>query len=513
MSYILNATERTTILDNMKKLLDEYDYDYTIDALNIIIDTWADRKESLITAFKKHPNYVENEFCIAFTQNYERIVDKKGSKHFSDWLLTKIDITEFFSKEIINQSQNGERIPWPIFNVLNNLDDYAERTLSEETTNTFSVAFPTLHFHKGEKTSRAVNRICEYLGVTKHPDYNREFAKYADSLSPMTIKRHTVLSINPLDYLTMSFGNSWASCHTIDKQNKRKMPNSYHGMYSSGTVSYMLDSPSMVFYTTDPSNEEKDFWNQPKINRQMFHWGEEKLIQGRLYPQDNDDNPEAYTPYRNIVQEIIAQIYDFPNLWKIQRGKEYTSKYIYSNGTNYRDYDNFDNCTLSRISGSENEQIITVGEPPICIHCGCEHEVEDNINCCADKYICAHCGCVVDYEDDGEWINGEFYCHDCCYWCEDCGEYYVCGDETYIEGYGNVCPGCLNDNYTYCDECEEYHPNGDMNYLERYEKDVCDDCLEEYYTRCEKCGEWILNGDMYDEHTCNDCHTAKEERK
>ena len=80
-------------------------------------------------------------------------------------------------------------------------------------------------------------------------------------------------------------------------------------------------------------------------------------------------------------------------------------------------------------------------------------------------------------------------------------------------GYGNVCPGCLNDNYTYCDECEEYHPNGDMNYLERYEKDVCDDCLEEYYTRCEKCGEWILNGDMYDEHTCNDCHTAKEERK
>ena len=192
MSYILNATERTTILDNMKKLLDEYDYDYTIDALNIIIDTWADRKESLITAFKKHPNYVENEFCIAFTQNYERIVDKKGSEHFSDWLVTMIDITEFFSKEIINQRQNGERIPWPIFNVLNNLDDYAERTLSEETTNTFSVAFPTLHFHKGEKTSRAVNRICEYLGVTKHPDYNHEFAKYADSLSPMTIKRHTV---------------------------------------------------------------------------------------------------------------------------------------------------------------------------------------------------------------------------------------------------------------------------------------------------------------------------------
>ena len=87
MSYILNATERTTILDNMKKLLDEYDYDYTIDALNIIIDTWADRKESLITAFKKHPNYVENEFCIAFTQNYERTIDRTGSTRFANWII------------------------------------------------------------------------------------------------------------------------------------------------------------------------------------------------------------------------------------------------------------------------------------------------------------------------------------------------------------------------------------------------------------------------------------------
>lgn len=509
MSYILNEIEYNNILHNMEKLLDEYDYDYTIDALDTIIDTWAERKGTLIEAFKKHPNYIQNEFCIAFTQNYERTIDKNVSSRFADWIL---DVgVKYFSEEIINLRQNNERIPWPIFNLITNLALYAERTLSEETTKSFSTVFPALHFHRGEKTSRAVNKICQYLGITKDPNYNREFAKYADSLSPLTIKRHTVLSVNPLDYLTMSFGNSWASCHTIDKTNKRHMPNSYQGMYSSGTVSYMLDNSSIILYTTDPSNEPCNYWNQAKINRQMFHWGEEKLIQGRLYPQDNDADPEAYTPYRNIVQEIIAQIYNFPNLWKVQRGTTYTSKYIRSNGTNYRDYCSFDNCTLSRIAGSENEREITVGEPPICIECGQEHDVEDNINCCSNKYTCAHCGCIIYDEDDLEWIDGECYCHDCCYWCESCERYYVCGDETYVEGYGNVCPDCLNDYFTYCDECREYHRDEDTTYLEKYDISVCNSCLEEYYTKCEKCGKWILNTDMYDDHICEDCHAFKNE--
>ena len=162
--------------------------------------------------------------------------------------------------------------------------------------------------------------------------------------------------MNPLDYLTMSFGNSWASCHTIDKTNKRRMPNSYEGMYSSGTVSYMLDKPSMVFYTVDAAYEGKDFWHEPKINRQMFHWAEDKLVQGRLYPQDNDGNGGAYTPYREIVQKIMSEIFEFPNLWTVSKGTDAASKYVVSEGTHYRDYESYSNCTLSRPKGSENEE-------------------------------------------------------------------------------------------------------------------------------------------------------------
>lgn len=282
---------------------------------------------------------------------------------------------------------------------------------------------PSIHAHKGQKMSRVVNKLLSYIGYDKLPDYNRMFAKYADALNPLQITRHTVLSVNPLDYLTMSFGNSWASCHTIDKENKRGMPNSYEGMYSSGTVSYMLDSPSMVFYTVDASYDGNEFWNEPKINRQMFHWGEDKLIQGRLYPQDNDGNNSVYTPYREIVQSIMSELFGFTNLWTASRGTGASAKYVVSEGTHYKDYECYDNCTLSRPKGNENENDITIGHDPICIDCGEEHDEQDNISCCANKLFCAHCGSRID-RDDVRWIDGEPYCIDCTFWCDRCKEYH-----------------------------------------------------------------------------------------
>jgi hypothetical protein len=137
-----------------------------------------------------------------------------------------------------------------------------------------------------------------------------------------------------------------------------------------------------VFYTVDASYDGDEYWNEPKINRQMFHYGEEKLIQARLYPQDNDGDDAAYVPYRNIVQGIISTIFDFPNLWMLKKGTKEVRAYVNSEGTNYRDYYHFENCSISRIKGSENEKDITIGAKPICVSCGNRHWKEDNISCC-----------------------------------------------------------------------------------------------------------------------------------
>ena len=497
---IITENEHNIILSNMKSLLEEYDYEYTTKALNTIIDEWANRKQELIAAFKRHPNYLENEFCIAFSADYERTITKAPSRNFSAWLCSTLCSIEI-PQEIKDAREEL------MYHIIRDLERYAERTISERTAKIFSEAFPSVHIHAGEKTTRVVNKICTYLGFNKHPEYNKEFAKYADSLNPLTIKRHTILSLNPLDYLTMSFGNSWASCHTIDKCNKRGMPNNYGGQYSSGTISYMLDETSMILYTTDAANEAKDYWNQPKINRQMFHWGEEKLIQGRLYPQDNDNNGEAYTPYRNIVQQIISQIFDFPNFWTVRKGSDASSEYIISEGTNYHDYCYYDNCTLSRIKGSENENCIIVGQLPICIECGSTHDCGENINCChSNEVICADCGCVIDIED-AELIDGNYYCCDCCHWCERC-ESYTHDELTYVENYGDVCRDCLEDFY-YCDDCGCYFTLDDVHYIENENIYVCDECFENNFTTCAHCGEYLRNDDIHEldgKDLCEDCY-------
>lgn len=509
----ITMEERNYLLNSMEDLLDEYDYKYTTDALSEIIDEWSRQKAGLIDAFKKHPNYVKGKFMIAFDADYERSIDAKASYSFRNWL--QGDVIPYYKEtlptEIKKKCGYWSNLPDNIYDFFHFLPNYAERCISESTANYLNNACPALHVHAGQKTSRVVNKLCHYLGYDKADGYNREFAKYADSLSPITIKRHTVLSLNPLDYLTMSFGNSWASCHTIDKKNKRRMPNNYSGCYSSGTISYMLDPSSMVLYTVDAAYNGNEYWTQPKINRQMFHYGEEKLVQARLYPQDNDGAESVYTPYRNIVQDIISTIFGFPNLWTLSKGIDNASRYIYSYGTHYKDYAHYSNCSLSRIKGSENNEYITVGAKPICVNCGERHMNETNINHCGYAR-CADCGCQLDEEDIIE-IDGEIYCRDCCHWCERCDQY-VHEDTRYVNGYGWVCESCLNNYFIYCESCDEYVREEDAVWIECEDRYVCEDCCDRYYTYCEDCQEYYPDDEMHtyrDTQLCEDCYNERIE--
>ena len=513
MENIITTFEKENLYREMTNLLDEYDYEWSSYAIGEIIDTWVSEKGELINAFKKHPNYIEGKFMIAFAHDYERPLTNQGAMNFANYLIYSVmcrsEYVEALPTEVneLRQNQHCAWLPREIYDFFSDLWKYAERTISAETAALLSEIAPAIHPHTGEKTSRVINRLCTYLGYHKHSDYNREYAKFADSLSPMVIKRHTILSINPLDYLTMSFGNSWASCHTIDKENKRDMPDSYEGAYSSGTISYMLDSSSMVFYTVDKAYDDNNYWTQPKINRQMFHWGEEKLVQGRLYPQDNDGYSDAYTPYRNIVQEIMSIIFNFPNLWTVSKGTDAASKYVFSEGTHYKDYRNYSNCSLSRPKGSTNEHCFTIGADPICIECGCTHSVSENINCCAgDKRRCNDCGCYID-EEDGHWCGDYFYCEDCCEYCDFCEEW-THSETHYVEGYGDVCGYCLDEYFTYCECCSHYTHNDSIRFIEAYDEYVCDECLAEYYTECAECGEYFRTNDMHevdDEMLCDKC--------
>ena len=510
--YIINETERNNLLTSMKKLLTDYDYEYTDAALNKIIDTWDANKAPLINAFKKHPNYVDGKFMIVFDRSYERTLGEKEIGAFADFITLRAAprCRESLPEEIDKQrrEENCQWLPRDLFDVLRNLKQYCTgRTINEDFATTLDKLVPAIHVHNGEKTSRVINRLCKYLGYDKHEDYNKEFAKFADALSPITITQRVVLSLNPIDYLTMSFGNSWASCHTIDKANKRKMPNDYHGCYSSGTMSYMLDETSMVLYVVDKTYNGTEYELQPKINRQMFHYGEDKLVQGRLYPQSNDGDGSAYEPYRQIVQEVMSTIFEFPNLWTLKKGTSAICDCVYSEGTHYRDYSNFRSCSISKAKYKENATRFTIGHDPICIECGEEHDVADNINCCHNEHthICTRCGCVVRNEGDVRWIGGDPYCEDCVTRCDCCNDWFVIDEGHDVDGYGRVCDDCYENNFITCEICGRVVYRGRSYHIEDEDKYVCKHCAQEKYERCADCGRYYPKGSLNDKHICKRC--------
>ena len=512
---IITEQERNYLSKAMKNLFYEYDYEYTDYAINEIIDEWSTQKADIIKAFKTHPNYLQGQFMIAYDNDYERTVNTVGVNNFSNYLTSNKQMSQVLPLLPTEMNEQREKdnctyLPDRVYCFLGTLYNIAERTISNETANTINEIMPAIHAHTGEKTSRVINRICTYLGYAKLDDYNKEFAKYADSLSPVRIVRHTILSVNPLDYLTMSFGNSWASCHTIDKRNKRDMPNSYEGQYSSGTMSYMLDPTSMVFYTVSPKFDGQEYWNEPKVCRQMFHYGEDKLVQGRLYPQNNDGASDEYTANRNVVQKIIADIYDFSNLWVNKKGTSAICGYVSTDGTHYPDYNHFNYCTISFKKASENEDAICIGADPICIECGNRHTIEESINCCTNPsgYCCADCGEYID-EDEAHYVDGEYYCYDCVSYCNHCEEYHR-QEEYYIESEeAYICQSCYEDYYCQCEDCGEYMHQDDAYWCEESEKYICRTCYEDKYEVCTECHNIFAREDMEEhngEYVCSDCY-------
>lgn len=336
----------------------------------------------------------------------------------------------------------------------------------------------------GQKFSRIVGKFCRKLGIDKLEDYQQKFAKFGDDINELVIKRHTVISINPIDYLTMSFGNSWSSCHTIDKLNDRNCPNNYRGMYSGGTLSYMLDGASIVFYTVDKKYDGTDFEFEPKVNRCMFHIGEDKIIQGRVYPQNNDGDQTIYNEIRAIMQKTMSEIFNVNNFWIIKQGTSACAEMSESCGAHYRDYTNFSNCNVSWLKPSEgklkNTNRIKIGHSGICLKCGEEHSNCDSIicnDCFNDVKRCPHCGRRVTENDHIE-IDGQVYCSTCARYCSHHQRYEI--DTTMVRLYTNAQMVRINRRnvYTGCTATRNYICLNAVNENpDRYRQDAENGCF------------------------------------
>ena len=78
--------------------------------------------------------------------------------------------------------------------------------------------------------------------------------------------------MNPVDFLLMSNGNSWHSCHYIGDYPDEA------GCFSSGTIAYMMGEDSFIVSVIDKEWPDDNLAFAPKINRQVFGYRDYQLL-------------------------------------------------------------------------------------------------------------------------------------------------------------------------------------------------------------------------------------------
>lgn len=484
------------INEQVYEVLNKYDKSFTTGGVLANLECWQNNKRRLTDMLRCHPNWNEEALAVIFEVTHSREIDRNTVNSYRyelSQLVCDLDLSED-ERNSFNQSLDAVALTY-------------SKTLPKTDTAAFVKQQCGVTCSAGQKTSRIINAICKRYGADKHPEYNARFAKLADSLNPMQVKRTALLSVHPCDYLEMSNrDNSWNSCHCLDD-----------GEYHGGTLSYMNDGCSMIFYTVD-DDVTGDFHKAPKRTRQVFCYSNGILLQSRLYPQ-TDDN-EAREIYRNIVQCTIAECLKLPNLWTLKREHDEVSRRVstHNDALHYRDYEYKSykpNISLLKDVNVGGDGFILVGHTVYCLDC-CEPVSEANTtycDSCSDNgyVICEDCGYHL-HEDDAHYIDGHYYCNDCCSYCSDC-ETFIRGETTEVHGSDGytreVCDSCLAENYCYCEDCDGYY-RADAGY-DTQDGFRCADCLEENYYICEECGEYVYNDDVVEidgKYYCKSCAEA-----
>ena len=453
--------KRDELKQEIKQILDFCDcYRYTDEGLDLWLAAWWEGCGKQITEIAEKSPYYNGNYQIVFPAQYPREINRAAINNFSEWIdsIKAYNIEPFkwhgftirelcdmkdrlerilrYMRENNFDTCNGQPYDWikedydryreyideliterPPYQCVDNeyyseydaeriymcnnltflLGYVKEQFLNDDLAKYINNTFPKVKASAGQKSSRIIRQIAAKYGITDHPDWEREFAKFADAVNPLNVTKWTVISWHPVDFLTFCWGNSWSTCSNIDKRNKRgvKIGSSkssvtnyvdddyvFRGEHAAGALSYMFDNTSFIYYTVNHKYDGNQYELQPKESRCVFSFNDNTLLQSRMYPQCMDDGSDtSYRIPREIVQKVIADALEVPNLWTVRTGKKACCEFGKSIGVHYPDYTDVRNkmCNISYLGDEPHE--ITIGHDAICPECGCYHKNYESLNC------------------------------------------------------------------------------------------------------------------------------------
>ena len=405
----------------------------------------------------------------------------------------------------------------------------------------------------GQKWSRIVRKFFNGMIPTDATDewrhkYEKAFADFADAINPLDLTQKAIIGLGVWEFLTMSYGNSWRSCHYINPDNyypDGKARGGYHeGIYKAGCLSYGNDDVSMLVYVlpADANEDDIPFYWQPKIRRMVCCYKNGCLLQSRGYPSSDSNVVKSL---REIVQSVITECLGVPNLWTVN--KSHGDWFTKGGALHYPDYihdesydgqqNNIHTCMVQNYN-RDTDVLYAVGGISFDIYSG-EILSTEGILSCRECYRngnnvvhCCHCGESIELDEYGEWecmLNGRYYCEYCyedhVFYCEHCDEHY---DDTYVNHYltadeVRLCEHCYDRQTTTCDHCGLvfYTPDGDLfgsglTYTED-EHLLCRGCYNHHTTTCTDCRETfylatsLREDPITGELRCGHCHEHQME--
>lgn len=249
-------------------------------------------KEAFTAIIKEYgANYVDGNLS-------ETVVDEmldahvKGKEHIFKLFGNKLKIEKEIETTLPNEEVNK---------VMNNLiRSFSEEkrlvfvtsllkssSIEEFSTNKLNrtIKVYDIQLDAGMKLSKALARLC-------HPDdVHKVITAHSMAIQQITAKGKAVISIDPIDYITMSSNNSgWRSCHRLNG-----------GEYRTGPLAYLRDSSSVICYIEsskpciirDRSGAQYEHSNKVWRQLAMVNPDVTFSMQERQYPNKNAVNENA----------------------------------------------------------------------------------------------------------------------------------------------------------------------------------------------------------------------------
>lgn len=351
---------RDELIEDIGEVLDERGYsDWTPDAVGKIVDEWSVEKFRLAELFRKSPNWDEDNLCIKIEANETNEIDGAKIRGFISNIYWSVDDLPYtpkisLAKDCLSSIKN--RITTNTVN----------ENIKQRIKDLFAFTDMKISCNVGMKIHKLVRDIVVKCGA-EYEGFERDFAKLADACSETPRDIIYTISINPIDFLYMSNGVSWSSCHFIDSGNGDKC-------YQAGTISYALDGCSFIFskiYKADVNGQKLAL--VPKVNRQVFMYSDIAILQSRLYPDCNR------TDYSKKIWGIVKKAIDECKGEETAYNDVATSairEFFISckDSAQYPDYEySYYNIVIHKTTDLDKYDLITptaIGKPSICVNCG-----------------------------------------------------------------------------------------------------------------------------------------------